>query len=150
MSQTFCDYAGHSRHVWRDAYLTADCVRPPGPFLWQSKQDLENVLVSSWRVERNLRRGGGIAQTSRPTFKLREIRYTAVDLGVKLVFGRFLLIAFNSEVCCYDLNANVSGRKTFNSGIDTAWINKSFKSIFHQKSQILRVIANVPYDQSNV
>ncbi|KAF8449409.1 hypothetical protein L210DRAFT_2663152 [Boletus edulis BED1] len=135
MSQAFCDYAGHSRHVWRDAYLTADCVRPPGPFLWQSKQDLENVLVSSWRVERNLRRGGGIAQTSRPTFKLREIRYTAVDLGVKLVFGRFLLIAFNSEVCCYDLNANVSGRKTFNSGgnviyrTPTAWTLVSFHCV---------------------
>ncbi|KAG6374699.1 hypothetical protein JVT61DRAFT_4068 [Boletus reticuloceps] len=26
----------HSRQVWTNAYRTAEFVRPPGPFLWQS------------------------------------------------------------------------------------------------------------------
>ncbi|KAH0836407.1 hypothetical protein J3R83DRAFT_8008 [Lanmaoa asiatica] len=64
----------------------------------------ENALVPSYRADRNLRHGGGTAQRERPTRKLREIRYTGVDLGVSLVFGRFLFIALSEEVRCYDLN----------------------------------------------
>lgn len=96
--------ASHCRDVWSDAYRNADFVRPPGPFLSQSAHDLENALVPSFRVDRNLRGGGGTAQWEKPTLKLREIRYTGVDLHVSLVFGRFLFIALSEEVRCYDLN----------------------------------------------
>jgi hypothetical protein len=94
----------HCRDVWSDAYRKAEFVRPPGPFLSQSAHDLEDALVSSSRVDRNLRNDGGTAQRERPTLKLREIRYTGVDIGANLVFGRFLFIALTEEVRCYDLN----------------------------------------------
>lgn len=93
------------RDVWTDAYRKADFVRPPGPFLSQSAHDLENALVPSFRVDRNLRHGGGTAQRDIPTLrKLREIRYTGVDLCISLIFGRYLFIALREEVRCYDLN----------------------------------------------
>ncbi|KAG6370935.1 hypothetical protein JVT61DRAFT_10798 [Boletus reticuloceps] len=47
----------HSRQVWTNAYRTAEFVRPPGPFLWQSACDLEKALVCGFRVDRNLRSG---------------------------------------------------------------------------------------------
>lgn len=97
----------HCRDVWSDAYRRAGFIRPPGPFLSQSAHDLEDALVCGSRVDWNLRNGGGTAQRPRPTLKLREIRYTGVDIGVNLVFGRFLFIAFAEEVRCYDLNLDV-------------------------------------------
>ncbi|KAF8437075.1 hypothetical protein L210DRAFT_3647402 [Boletus edulis BED1] len=120
ISQTSCDYAGttsqvsrylngisHSRQVWTNAYRTAEFVHPPGPFLWQSACDLETTLVCGFRVDRNLRNGSGPAQTEKPALKMREIRCKNFYGGVNLVFGRFLLIGFRNEICCYDLNIEV-------------------------------------------
>ncbi|KAG8215020.1 hypothetical protein J3R82DRAFT_8428 [Butyriboletus roseoflavus] len=102
----------HRRDVWSDAYRKANFVRPPGPFLSQSAHDLEHALVPSFRVDQNLRHGGGTTQREKPTLKLREIRYTGVDLCVSLVFGRFLFIALSEEVRCYDLNIDASDRNS--------------------------------------
>ncbi|KAF8141998.1 hypothetical protein EV363DRAFT_41426 [Boletus edulis] len=97
----------HSRQVWTNAYRTAEFVHPPGPFLWQSACDLETTLVCGFRVDRNLRNGSGPAQTEKPALKMREIRCKNFYGGVNLVFGRFLLIGFRNEICCYDLNIEV-------------------------------------------
>ncbi|KAG6374696.1 hypothetical protein JVT61DRAFT_4065 [Boletus reticuloceps] len=129
----YLNEVSHSKHLWREAYRTAECVRPPGPFPWQSKDDLENVLVSSCRVERNLRRGGGTAQTERPTLKVKEIRYTDVPVGFlsRLVFGRLVLVAFSDQVRCYDLNLDALDSDS--DGIiyrtTTGWTLKSFRCV---------------------
>lgn len=94
----------HRRDVWTEAYFRASLVRPPGPFLSQSARDLESALVSSFRVDRNLRHGGRTTQSEHLTLKLRAIRYTGTALHVGLVFGRFLLIALPEEARCYDLD----------------------------------------------
>ncbi|KAF8449420.1 hypothetical protein L210DRAFT_3641004 [Boletus edulis BED1] len=98
----------HSRQVWTNAYRTAEFVRPPGPFLWQSTYDLEKALVCSFRVHWNLLNGGGPAQTEIQACKLREIRYTGIGVGVSLVFGQFLVIGFKEEVRCHDLKLEAS------------------------------------------
>ncbi|KAF8437083.1 hypothetical protein L210DRAFT_3641060 [Boletus edulis BED1] len=103
----YLNQVSHSKHVWSDVYRKAEFICPPGPFLSRSAHDLEKALVSSFRVDRNLRHGGS-TQTERSTLKVREIRYTGVDLRVRLVFGRFLLVAFKEEVRCYDLNLDTS------------------------------------------
>lgn len=103
-----------SRDVWSDAYRNAKFARPPGPFFWQSARDLENALVSCFRVNRNLRLGGRTAQEEKSILKLRvkEVLYTDLRPCVSLVFGRFLLIAFNEEIHCHDLNLNVFNSKS--------------------------------------
>ena len=92
----------YCREIWSDAYRKAEFVHRPGPFPSQSTHNLEHALVSSFRVDRNLRLGG-----KRPAVKPREIQYTDADLGASLVFGQFLLVAFSEEVRCYDLNLDV-------------------------------------------
>ncbi|KAF8556470.1 hypothetical protein OG21DRAFT_1483087 [Imleria badia] len=91
----YLNQVSHNKVVWSDAFRKAEFVRPPGPFLSQSAHDLENTVVSGFRVDRNLRHGGGTAQEERPTIKLREIRYTGVEVRICLIFGRFLFIASN-------------------------------------------------------
>lgn len=98
------DAISHSRDVWSDAYRRSKFIRPPGPFPSQSAHYLENSLVLGFRVDRNFRhRDSGPTPREMPLHKLKEIRYAGQDLGVSLVFGRFILVAFNEEVRCYDL-----------------------------------------------
>ncbi|KAF9219774.1 hypothetical protein BS17DRAFT_811004 [Gyrodon lividus] len=94
----------YSRDIWSDAYRRADFIKPPGPFLIQTVDDLESSLVASFKVDRNLRKGD--VRYQKNAIKTREIRYTGIDLHVSLVFGRFLIIVLSDEVRCYDLNAD--------------------------------------------
>ncbi|KAF8142083.1 hypothetical protein EV363DRAFT_1249246 [Boletus edulis] len=100
----YLNEATHYRKIWADAYRTAEFVRPPGPFPSQSMQDLEKALITSFRIHQNLRHGGGTAHAESLTFKSREFRYTDRVLDASLVFGQFLVIAFQDEVHCYDLS----------------------------------------------
>ncbi|KAF8556469.1 hypothetical protein OG21DRAFT_1506574 [Imleria badia] len=112
----------HDRDIWSDAYRNAEFFHPPGPFLSQSAHDLENVLISSFRVDRNIRWGGRTAQEERSILKLRvkEVLCTGLHPCVSLVFGRFLLIAFSEEIHCHDLNLDV-----FNSNSGASIIYRS-------------------------
>lgn len=104
----YLNQVSHNKEVWIAAYRSAKFIRPPGPFFSQSAHDLEDALVPSFRVDRNLRgHGDGDAQGERQAIKLREIRYTGVEVSIRLIFGRFLFIAFSKEVRCYDLNLDV-------------------------------------------
>ncbi|KAG9309500.1 hypothetical protein JVU11DRAFT_10471 [Chiua virens] len=97
----------HCRGVWSDTYRNAEFVRPPGPFPSQCARDLEDALVPSFRVHHSLSQDTGTTQGEKPTIKLREIRYTGVDLRVSLIFGRFLFIALSEEIRCYDLSIDL-------------------------------------------
>ena len=92
--------------MWKDVYHNAEFVHPPGPFPSQSSHDLESVLVHSFRLHRNLRRGdgGSTAEMEAPTRKVKEIPKTDGVLCASLVFGQFLLVAFKEYVHCYDLD----------------------------------------------
>ncbi|KIJ20631.1 hypothetical protein PAXINDRAFT_95698 [Paxillus involutus ATCC 200175] len=94
----------HSRDIWSDAYRRAEFIRPPGPFLFQTAEELERSLVASFKVDRTF--GQGNVRREKSALKSREIRYTGIDLHVSLVFGRFLVIVLSEEVRCYDLNVD--------------------------------------------
>lgn len=100
----YLNEVSYSRDIWKNVYREADFVHPPGPFLWQSARDMESVLVSSFRVHRNIHRSDAASRTERATLKRRDVRYTG-RLGIhhNLVFARFLVVAFRGEVRCYDL-----------------------------------------------
>ncbi|KAF8127417.1 hypothetical protein EV363DRAFT_1452345 [Boletus edulis] len=100
----YLNEATHYRKIWADAYRTAEFVRPPGPFPSQSMQDLEKALITSFRIHQNLRHGVGTAHEERQTFKSREFRYSGGLHDASLVFGQFLVVAFQDEIRCYDLN----------------------------------------------
>ncbi|KIJ70421.1 hypothetical protein HYDPIDRAFT_105137 [Hydnomerulius pinastri MD-312] len=95
-----------SREVWSDAYRRAGFIRPPGPFPTQTSNELERALVTSFKVDRNLRCGN--ARRGTPVVTSQEIRYTGVDLHVCLLFGKYLVIAFSDEVRCYNVDASDS------------------------------------------
>ncbi|KIK90777.1 hypothetical protein PAXRUDRAFT_61544, partial [Paxillus rubicundulus Ve08.2h10] len=94
----------HSRDIWSCAYRRAEFIKPPGPFLFQTGDDLERILVASFKVGRTF--GQGNARREKSAHKSREICYTGIDLHASLVFGRFLVIALSEEVRCYDLNVD--------------------------------------------
>ena len=97
--------ASYCRSVWSDVYRSANFVRPPGPFPSQSAHDLEHTLIASCRIDLNFRRrhGSSAAEWERPR-PTRRIRYNGMDVGVILVFGRFLLVAFKDYIQCCTLN----------------------------------------------
>ncbi|KAF8142005.1 hypothetical protein EV363DRAFT_1468924 [Boletus edulis] len=128
----YLNKATRYRNVWVDAYHTAEFPRPPGPFLSQSVHDLENILITSFRVSQNLQRYcSGTAQRAVYIFKLREIRNTGINLHVNLIFGRFLLIASKEEIRCYDLNLDESDPNSGGSIIyrTTGRIMRSFHCV---------------------
>ncbi|KAF8142060.1 hypothetical protein EV363DRAFT_1426031 [Boletus edulis] len=100
----YLNEATHYRKVWANAYRTAEFVRPPGPFPSQSMQDLEKALITSFRIHQKFCHYVGTAHATRQTFKSREFRYNGRLHDARLVFGQFLVVAFDDEIRCYDLN----------------------------------------------
>ncbi|KAN0088836.1 hypothetical protein V8E55_005893 [Tylopilus felleus] len=96
--------ASRHRNVWNDAYRRAEFVRPPGPFPSQSTHDLEDMLATSFRVDRNIRHIHHGRSVPGPLLKPRRIQYRSTDLGLSLVFGQFLFIASRDKIRCCDLS----------------------------------------------
>ncbi|KAG6374664.1 hypothetical protein JVT61DRAFT_4030 [Boletus reticuloceps] len=104
----YLNEATRYRKVWADAYRTAEFVRPPGPFPSQSMQDLEKALITSFRIHKKFGHRVGTAHAKRQTFQSREFRYNGMLHDARLVFGQFLVVAFQDEIRCYDLTLDES------------------------------------------
>ncbi|KAH7919050.1 hypothetical protein BV22DRAFT_1199714 [Leucogyrophana mollusca] len=87
------------RAVWHDAYSQSALPRPPGPFTWQSTQQLEYGLITTAKVERNWP-----PQVASPITS-HKVTLAAGGRQFYLVFGRWILAGGRNEVLCYDLDA---------------------------------------------
>ncbi|KAH7912823.1 hypothetical protein BJ138DRAFT_733934 [Hygrophoropsis aurantiaca] len=95
----------HDRSIWDHVYRTSSLARPQGPFVWQTAQMLESILVRSVRLLDNWPPN----PNARP-LRSRSIAINADHSSFKLVHDRWLLMKNGTtQILCYDLDkANIS------------------------------------------
>lgn len=90
----------HARTVWAEAYQNSTVLRPPGPLVSQSAEDLENLLTHASKLDANW-----TSRSPRPISHRTLADDLRVPLCMKLVLGRYLLVAHSAGLACYDLEA---------------------------------------------
>ncbi|KAH7921011.1 hypothetical protein BV22DRAFT_760453 [Leucogyrophana mollusca] len=96
-----CWEVTRDRGLWSALYRTSRLPRPPGPFSWQSIELLEDNLVTSATVARNLSPNC----TARPvSSRIINIGSGNRDHAIGLVAGRWLLASDYSRIRCFDLD----------------------------------------------
>lgn len=92
------------RDLWARSYRSTELIVPSGPFTWQASHDIETALVTSLRIDINLK------SHPQPVLmrKYPILRQTG-NTYFSLFFGRWLCLA-NSKpgpgVLCYDLETD--------------------------------------------
>ncbi|KII92387.1 hypothetical protein PLICRDRAFT_470243 [Plicaturopsis crispa FD-325 SS-3] len=91
----------HDRVVWADAYRRSSLLRPPGPFPSQPQTELEDILVTTSKVE-----AAWTSPHPQPVSR-RTIPSLKQQSKLRLLYGRWLLIGGpKQELACYDCDAS--------------------------------------------